>query len=80
MSKYDLLGKYLSVCGKEELTLNMKEIEIIIGDKLPYSAYNYSAWWANEVKSHSHSKSWVNEGYNTREVKPGIGVTFLKVV
>ena len=46
MSKYDLLGKYLSVCGKEELTLNMKEIEIIIGDKLPYSAYNYSAWWA----------------------------------
>ncbi|WP_195517355.1 hypothetical protein [Paraclostridium bifermentans] len=49
MGKYDLLGKYLSVCNKEEITLNMKEIEIIIGDNLPTSAYNHNAWWSNEI-------------------------------
>lgn len=78
MGKYDLLAKYLSVCNKEEITLNMKEIEFIIGNNLPSSAYKYSAWWANEVKSHSHAKSWIFEGYKTIEVKPGEKVTFIK--
>lgn len=81
MGKYNLLAKYLSVCNKEEVTLNMKEIEVIIGDDLPSSAYNYSAWWANEVKSksrHSHAKSWMSEGYRTKDVKLGERVTFVK--
>ena len=78
MGKYDLLAKYLSVCNKEEVNLNMKEIEVIIGDDLPYSAYKHSAWWANEVKGHSHAKSWISEGYRTRDVKPGEKVTFVK--
>lgn len=57
----------------------MKEIEIIIGDNLPTSAYNHNAWWSNEVKSHLHARSWVDEGYKTIKVKPGEEVTFIKV-
>lgn len=78
MGKYDLLAKHLSVCNDDKVTLNMKEIEVIIGDNLPSSAYKYSAWWSNEVKSHSHAKSWISEGYRTRDVKPGERVTFVK--
>ena len=81
MGKYDLLARYLSVCNKDEITLKVKEIEVIIGDNLPSSAYKHSAWWANENKNktnHSHSKSWTSEGYRTKEVKLGERVTFVK--
>lgn len=30
MGKYDLLSKYLIICNKYKITLNMKEIKVII--------------------------------------------------
>lgn len=81
MGKYDLLAKYLNVCNKDELTLNMREIEVIIGNNLPSSAYKHSAWWDNESKDksyNSHAKSWISERYRTKDVKLGERVTFVK--
>ena len=39
MRKYDPLMIYLDESGKEEITLSYEEIEKIIGDKLPNTAY-----------------------------------------
>jgi hypothetical protein len=40
MSKYDSLNEYFSKCVESKVVLSLSEIESIIGDKLPQSAYN----------------------------------------
>jgi hypothetical protein len=48
--KYTPLEKYLRDLpeGQREITLRFEQIERILNDKLPPSAYEYWAWWANE--------------------------------
>lgn len=41
MSKYDLIWKYVSECGKENLTLKFDEIEKISGVPLDHSFLQY---------------------------------------
>lgn len=41
MSKYDSLWKYVSECGKENLTLKFDEIEKIAGVSLDHSFLQY---------------------------------------
>ncbi|MBP3199633.1 MAG: GIY-YIG nuclease family protein [Butyrivibrio sp.] len=62
MGKYIGLLKYLDSSSKDELCLSLKEIEQIIGDSLPNSAYKYPAFWAND-KSRLHASSWLDAGY-----------------
>lgn len=47
-----------------ETTLTFKQIEIIINDALPPSAYQYQAWWANEKDGqHTHAHAWMNANW-----------------
>jgi len=73
MKKYDPLKKYLLESNKSELTLTYKEIEEIINEKLPPSAYKYQSFWCkgkthvwmiaiNEA-GYSLYKSNIKEGY-----------------
>lgn len=63
-NKYGPLCDYLKRCGKSSVRLTFQEIEDIIGDKLPMSAYKYYAWWGNrKLTKHSQVKAYMEAGY-----------------
>lgn len=76
MGKYDPLFKYLQDQNKNQVILNYEEIEKIICQKLPYSAYTYKVWWDNN--SHVQSKAWRDAGYKVKDIKLGQMVAFTK--
>ena len=51
MSKYDPLHKYLTdiPAVQTDVTLRFTDLERILGERLPASAYTYRPWWGNEV-------------------------------
>ena len=48
--------------------MTFKEVEGVIGRKLPPSAYRHRPWWANEARGHSHAKAWLDAGFETEQV------------
>lgn len=78
--KYSTLTDYLTRQAEASTkTLLFTEIEDILHFKLPASAYNYSAWWANEQDgNHSHARSWLSAGWKTSDVELGRKITFIK--
>lgn len=68
MSKYEPLGEHLRRSGSETIRLAFKEVERIVGFKLPGSAYRHSAWWSNNPTGHSHARAWVSAGWSTEQV------------
>jgi len=71
-SKYEPLAEFLrnQAAGARSVSLSFKEIEKLIGAKLPSSAYRHRAWWANEQasNSHSHAKAWLSAGFRVENV------------
>ena len=65
--KYRLLSDYLYAASESSVSLSFGQIEEILKFKLPDSAYNHRAFWANTT-SHSIALSWMNVGYQTVEV------------
>lgn len=82
MNKYDPLFKYLSEQKSTEVVLSLSEIETIINDELPASAYSYVQWWSNsKTKAHPYCKAWLNAGYHTVGIKDSLAkkiITFEK--
>ena len=74
--KYYALVKYLNEQKSQKLILTFAEIESILGQPLPSSAYKYSAWWANG--GHVEAEAWLNAGFKADEVKLGESVVFIK--
>jgi len=66
MGKYTPLQKYLEAQTAGKLTLRMEQIERILQDALPASAYRHVAWWSNGV-THRHVQclAWMESGYRT---------------
>jgi len=63
--KYIGLKRYLQNLKEPIIVLSYKDIEKIIGDTLPKSAYIYAeAWWAND-RTHSQAIAWLDAGYET---------------
>ena len=63
MSKYDPLRAFLEQQDKPYIRLSFRDIERIIGSKLPASAYTHRAWWAND-RTHTHARNgWLAAGY-----------------
>lgn len=60
--KYFRFTNYLKNSNQNYIRLSFKEIENILGFKLPSSAYNHGAFWSNS-RSHSLATSWLNAGY-----------------
>ncbi len=68
MSKYEPLRIFLERQGKPRIRLSFKEVEEIIGSKLPHSAYTHRAWWAND-NYHTHARNgWLAAGYEVKHV------------
>lgn len=67
-SKYTPLTLYLSRKAKwtRWVKLQFSQIEGIIGKDLPTSAHQKSEWWTK--KNSVHSKTWLNIGWDIKEV------------
>ena len=68
MALYEPLGQYLKANGSGWIAMTFREVETVLGRKLPKSAYGHRAWWANENRGHSHAKAWLGAGYETEQV------------
>ncbi len=79
-SKYDRLKGYLRFRGAftDVVRLSFADMDGIIGDNLPMSAYRSQAWWNNSPNS--HSMAWLNAGWETREVNLEEGYVVFKKV
>lgn len=76
--KYVNLTSFLDNCGKDTIQMTFSEIESILGEELPDSAYLHNAFWSN-TDSHSFCFGWMNAGY--RSTHPNLvkkTVTFIK--
>lgn len=78
MRKYAPLMLFLDKCNEKEITLSYEEIEKIIGDELPKTAYRKFEWWSNNDNTHTQSAAWSDVGYKTGNILLGKSVTFCK--
>lgn len=77
MSKYESLPQFLASVGGTAHRMSFKEIERVLGFKLPKSAYQHEAWWSNNPTGHSHARAWLELGWRTEAVDlAGRKVTF----
>lgn len=77
MSKYEPLPQFLDSAGGNAHRMSFKEIERVLGFKLPKSAYEHEAWWSNNATGHSHARAWLKFGWRTGAVDlKGRKVTF----
>ncbi|AZR74753.1 hypothetical protein BBF96_00130 [Anoxybacter fermentans] len=76
MGKYDPLKDFLKNCNDNSVKLTYKEIEKIIDNVLPDSAYKYREWWANE--GHVQANAWLDAGWKVYTVDLGNYVVFMK--
>jgi hypothetical protein len=77
MSKYEALPQHLSRANGTAHRMSFREIEGVLGFKLPKSAYKHEAWWSNNETGHSHARSWMKFGWRTEAVDlAGRKVTF----
>ncbi|MDR2828962.1 MAG: hypothetical protein LBV51_06030 [Acholeplasmatales bacterium] len=60
--KYRRLSYYFGNATENEIILKFEEIENIIGEELPKSAYDYREFWANST-SRPIALTWLNAGY-----------------
>jgi hypothetical protein len=72
MSKYDPLGEWLTnaPAHTRETTLSLRQIEILLGFRLPNSAKRHRAWWANpsSAEDHPYARSWLATGWKVDTV------------
>jgi hypothetical protein len=68
MSKYQPLTEYLKNVPFSQYQLNFKDIENIIKDRLPASAYQYRAWWSNNPSNSAMTKAWLDAGWISSDV------------
>ena len=77
-SKYDLLKTELQKRPRGEFTLTFRQIEEVLGFKLPKSAER-PQWWANVTGgSNPHSRSWRQAGFEAFLVAGSRKVRFRK--
>jgi len=69
--KYTPLENYLRdlPASQRELTLRFEQIESILNDKLPSSAYEDQRWWEHETEgNHRNTRSWANAGWKVESL------------
>ncbi|MEQ8878899.1 MAG: Swt1 family HEPN domain-containing protein [Cyclobacteriaceae bacterium] len=63
--KYLPLQKYFDKEMRKVIKLTIREIEDILNDKLPPSAFIHQPWWGNDksMKTHPQKRTWVTNSY-----------------
>jgi hypothetical protein len=80
-TKYGALTSYLKfrAAFTDTVKLSMAEIDGIIRDNLPISAYKNEKWWNNNP-TNAHAKAWMDAGWRVQETNLKEGyVIFQKV-
>ena len=70
-SKYTPLENFLRdiPATNKEVTLTFEQIERILNDKLPSSAYEDRRWWDHETEgNHVNARSWSNAGWKVQSL------------
>jgi hypothetical protein len=78
---FALLTDYLKTTNKNPVNLPLKEIEQIIGMKLPNRSSRKPQWWSNYGSS-PQARGWLDAGYEVREselIPIRRGVSFWKI-
>jgi len=68
--KYDPLSQFLRSSSGSRIRAAFRQLERMLGGKLPASARQYCAWWAND-RSHVQAKAWLTARYNVHFVEMG---------
>ena len=63
-SKYQPLYQFLANLAESERPMTFTEVEQVLGSRLPRSAHQYQAWWAND-KTHTQAQAWLDAGWKT---------------
>jgi hypothetical protein len=71
MTKYEPLTHFLSANRTEEIPMTFREIEEVVGFKLPTKASGIRAWWSNNPSNNVMTKAWLAAGYVTERVDMG---------
>lgn len=80
MSKYAVLTDALRKRPGSHWRVSFSELERILQQPLPKSAFSYPAWWSNNPSNNTMTPAWLAAGWKTAEVDvPGRKVTFRKV-
>ncbi len=66
--KYQPLNEYLSTKSGSHIALSFRDIERILGTKLPLSARKHRPWWSNNPTNSVMTKAWLRAGYRTEQV------------
>ena len=69
--KYTPLENYLRDLPERqrEIRLGFEQIERILNDKLPSSAYEDHRWWISEKEgNHLKARSWTNAGWKVERL------------
>lgn len=76
--KYIPLANYFQASKEGILKLSFEEIETIVGQKLPNTAYLNKSWWKKTKPPLQHFLAWTNNDYFVSKVQPGYYVQFEK--
>ena len=68
MSKYTPLADYLRNQKKSPVEVSFRELENVLGFKLPSSAYRQRTWWSNNVHNNVMTRVWKGAGFVTEDV------------
>ncbi len=82
MSKYAPLIEYLQRAPSKEMRLSFAEVEGIIGEPLPQSAWKHRRWWGNSrtADSHTWAHMWLDAGWEQVQLDLTDGsVTFRRI-
>lgn len=69
--KYKPLENYLRdlSASQREVTLGFEQIEEILNNKLPSSAYEDQRWWKHETEgNHINTRAWTNAGWRVESL------------
>ncbi len=69
--KYQPLEKYLRnlPASRQEIALSFKQIENILKDKLPASAYEDERWWRHATEgNHINRRAWDTAGWKIEKL------------
>lgn len=77
--KYIPLANYFATSTNPTVTLYFTEIEQIMGQPLPHSAYLNYSWWKKTKAPAKHFQAWTAAGYAVQHVEPNRYVVFERI-
>jgi len=82
VDKYTALLLFLEQSTMKRVRMSYSQLESVLDDKLPKSAYGRREWWHNDISAmtrHPQCKAWLAAGYFVESVELGEAVTFERI-